>query len=166
MYDLANDYLTAVVAAMETTDAGGPDRYAVVLGDPVFDTLCAQAFVSVPTLTEGNTGPNSPPEATGNRTLRGRLNLVGMTAWAVRCISVQNGNRAVTDEQFGADAKAGYEDGWAIWNYVTRAINVDTLFSGPCSVNHFDGGAAITPSGGLGGWRFTIRVELQGYDPT
>lgn len=166
MYDLADEFLAAVVAAMTTTDTGAPDRSFVSLGEPVFDTLCAQAIVHIPGLSEGATGPGAPPEGLGLRHSRGRVNLVAMTAWAIRCVTIQDGQIPVTDAEFNADAKASYEDGWAIWNYVTRAINNDDLFAGPCGDVHFDGGVAVTPSGGLGGWRFMLRVELNGYDPT
>ena len=166
MYDLAAEFLAAVVAAMATTDAGAPDRSYISLGEPVFDTLCAQAIVHVGGSTEGATGPSSPPEGLGLRHSRGRINLIAMTAWALRCVSIQDGQVPVTDAQFSADAKAGYEDGWAIWNYINRAIDSESLFGGACADVHMDGGLAITPSGGLGGWRFMIRAELSGYDPT
>jgi hypothetical protein len=170
MFDIADQFLQATVAAMTTTPAGPPARATVVLGDPVFDDSCGQAFVSVPALTEGSTNPGTPPEATGRRISRGRVNLVAMTAWAIRCVHVtsglQQGFVPPSDAELAADALQGYEDGWAVWNYITRAVLNDTLFSGPCGIVHFDGGQAVTPSGGLGGWKFTIRVELPGYDPT
>lgn len=165
MYDLATELLAVLVTAMTSTAAGTPNRDFVALGDPVFDTLCAQAIVNIPELGEGTTGSTTPAEATGMRHSRGRVNLVTMNAWALRCVSFQNGNVPVSDAQFDADALAGYEDGWAIWNYVTRLINAGELFSGPCGIVHFDGGIAVTPAGGLGGWRFACRVELGGYNP-
>lgn len=171
MYDLAVDFLAAVVAAMGTTEDGidGLSSY-VTLGEPALALDCDQAIVQMIGLGEGATSPTSPPEATGMRHSRGRLNLVGMRAYALRCSAITRGNNQVIElpsfDELQQVAKIGYEDGWAIWNYVTRAIDRDTLFGGPCSVVHFDGGVPFTPEAGLGGWVFTIRVELQGYDPT
>jgi len=169
MYDLAVDLQSAVVGAMATTPAGAPDRSWVSLGEPAWDTSCAQAAIQVATLSEGGTNPGSPTEETGRRIGRGRVNLVGLVAWAVRCIQASEQNSQVwqppSDEQLSAEALAAYEDGWAIWNWITRANLEGTLFGGPCSIVHFDGGAPVTPAGGLGGWRFALRVELGGYNP-
>ena len=170
MFDLAVDFLDAVVAAMATTEEGiaGLSSY-VTLGQPALASDCDQAIVQVVGLGEGATSPTTPPEATGMRHSRGRLNLVTFTAYALRCSAITRGNGQVVELPSFAElqevAKIGYEDGWAIWNYVTRAIDRGTLFGGPCSVVHFDGGIPFTPEAGLGGWLFTIRVELQGYDP-
>ena len=169
MYDLAVDLRYAVAAAMATTPAGGPEREFISLGEPPWDTGCAQAVVQIPTLSEGSTNPTSPAEETGRRVGRGRVNLVGLVAWAVRCIEASEGNSQVwsppSDDQLSREARAAYEDGWAIWNWITRANLAGELFGGPCSIVHFDGGAPAQPAGGLGGWRFALRVELGGYDP-
>lgn len=171
MYDLAVDLLDAVVAAMATTDTGitGLSSY-VTLGAPALASDCDQAIVQVTTLGEGATSPTTPPEITGMRHLRGRLNLVGLAAYALRCSEITEGNSQVVMLPSFATlqevAKIGYEDGWAIWNWITRAIDAGTLFGGPCSVVRFDGGVPFTPEAGLGGWLFSLRVELQGYDPT
>jgi hypothetical protein len=169
MYDLAEDLRVAVVAAMATTDGGPPDRSFVSLGPPAWETSCSQVAVEVDGLREGATNPTSPPEATGIRFKRGRLNLVGLTAYAVRCVKASQGNsqvyKASRDVQLSAEAKLAYEDGWAIWNWINRSILDGSLFDGPCAIVHFDGGAPIEPAGGLGGWRFGLRVELGGYDP-
>lgn len=170
MYDLATELLAAVIAAMATTDGGAPDRSFVSLGDPPWDTACSYAVVQIPTLTEGQTGPASPPEVTGIRHSRGRVNLVSMSAWAMRCIQASEENTQAfdppDDAQLSLEAKTSYEDGWAVWNYVNRAVNNGALFNGPCTIVHFDAGVAVNPSGGIGGWRFNTRVELAGYDPT
>lgn len=171
MYDLATEFLGAVTAAMATTEEGidGLTSY-VVLGEPALASDCDQAIVQVFGLGEGATGPSTPPEVTGIRHSRGRLNLVGMTAYALRCSPITQTNGGVVQlPSFAAlqqTAKIGYEDGWAIWNLVNRAINSESLFNGPCTVVHFDGGIPFTPQAGLGGWLFKIRVELNGYDPT
>ena len=173
MYDIAVDLLGAVEAAMASTPAGAPDETYVTLGDPAWAAQCSQAVVQIPLLSEGGTNPTSPPEVTGMRHSRGRLNLVSMLAYAMRCAPVTDGNdqylppyQAPGAATLSAIAKAGYEDGWAIWNWVNRAVLNGTLFDGPCSIVHFDGGTPYTPEAGLGGWRFAVKVELGGYDPT
>ena len=168
MYDLAAQLLAVVEAAMATTEGGAPDRAFVSLGTPPWDTPCSYAIVQVDTLTEEATRDTTPAMQTGMRHLRGRVNLVGLTTWAIRCIQTQEQNAQnyapPSDAQLSAEAKTGYEDGWVIWNYVNRAINAG-LFDGPCTAVHFDQGVPVTPEGGLGGWRFSCRVELGGYDP-
>jgi len=169
MYDLAVSLRDVIAQAMATTVGGPPDREYISLGEPAWDTMCSYAVVQVPTLTEGQTGPGQPPEQIGMRHFRGRVNLVGLTGYAIRCVQVSDDNQQVfsvpSDAQLDLEAQTAYEDGWAVWNLITRLLNDDLLFSGPCGIVHFDGGQAVTPSGGLGGWRFTLRVELGGYDP-
>ena len=173
MWDLAVDLTNAVALAMATTPAGGPLETYQTLGAPAFLDGCAQACVEIPLLSEGVTNPLAPPESTGMRHQRGRLNLVSMVAYAIRCIEVTDGNNQMLPPFQGpsaatmtAAAKAAYEDGWAIWNWVNHAIRNGMLFNGPCAVVHFDGGIPYAPEAGLGGWRFAVKVELDGYDPT
>lgn len=169
MYDLADSYLQAIVAAMTTTDAGAPDRAFIAPDVPVFETYCSQAAVYVPSLTEETTGPLSPSGQVGQRFHRGRVNLIGMVGYAVRCADISEGNQQVYQPPFdatlNAQAKAVYEDGWAIWNYITALLRADLLFRGPCGITHFDQGKPITTAGGKIGWQFAIRVELDGYVP-
>ena len=170
MYDLAVDFLDAVVNAMATTHAGIADLTSyVTLGEPALASDCDQAIVQITGLGEGATNPTTPPEVTGIRHSRGRLNLVGMAAYALRCSAITEGNAQVVQLPSFATlqetAKIGYEDGWAIWNWINRAINSQSLFDGPCTVVHFDGGIPFTPEAGLGGWMFRIHVELNGYNP-
>lgn len=170
MYDLAEDLLLAVVAAMGTTEAGAPDRYFVSAGIPTFETECAQAAVQVVTLTEEQTRDLTPAMQTGFRHIRGRVNLVGLIAYTVRCAEASEGNQQVYQPPFDAtlsnQAKAVYEDGWAIWNHVRSRINEGLLFGGPCSDVHFDVGTPMANQGGQVGWQFTCRVELGGYVPS
>lgn len=169
MYELAESYLHAIVAAMTTTDAGAPDRAFVATDTPVFEGYCAQAAVYIPTLTEEVTGPLAPSGQVGQRFHRGRVNLVAMTGYAVRCADISEGNQQgyqpPFDATLNAQARAIYQDGWAIWNYVTTLLRDDLLFSGPCGITHFDQGKPLTTAGGQIGWQFAIRVELNGYVP-
>lgn len=170
MYQIAEDFLNAIVDAMATTDAGTPDRSFVAPSQPVFETNCAQAAVQVLSLTEEGTRDTSPAMQPGLRHARGRVNLVGMVGYAIRCADISEGNQNVYQPLFDAtlsgQAKAVYQDGWAIWNYVTAAIRANILFQGPCGDVHFDGGVPMTAQGGLVGWQFTVRAELAGYPIT
>lgn len=173
MYLLAIELADAVAAAMATTAAGAPDATYVTLGSPAFAAQCSQAVVGDVTLGEGNTNPTTPPESVGMRHKRGRVNKVGMIAYAMRCVPVTDGNdqylpqfTAPSPGTESAIALAAYEDGWAVWNYVNRAIREGLLFNGPCVIADMVGGVPYAPEAGLGGWRFACRVELDGYNPT
>ncbi len=168
MADLATSYLDAIVAAMGSTAAGAPDRAFVAPGQPAFETQCNQAAVYIPQLTEGSTIPTQPPEIIGQRSRYGRVILVGMTGYAVRCAAVsesQNGYEPLSDATLTAQALAVYEDGWAVWNWLTQLIRNDLLFGGSCGIQHFDRGSPYATEGGLAGWQFQIRVQLDGYKP-
>ena len=170
MFDLAEDLLTAVAEAMATTAAGAPVQSYVSLGAPAWETLCSKAVVQVLSLTEEQTRDTSPAMQPDLRHFRGRVNLIGMVAYAMRCVKVSGSGQGYTPVNpavLTAEAKASYEDGWAVWNHVTRQINDGTLFpnGGPCYDAHFDAGVPYTPAGGLGGWQFTLRAELGGYTP-
>lgn len=135
LYDLAYAYLQATVAAMTSTAAGAPQR-AYVYPDqaPEFYTECSQACVSVPALLEEQTSPLTPAPVTGRRFHNGRVNLVTMTAYAIRCVAVSEGNgqpfRPLKDATLNAQALAMYEDGWALWQTVTKLLQEDDLFAG------------------------------------
>jgi hypothetical protein len=168
MYDLASGYLEAIVAAMDSTDTGAPQRAFVAPGQPVFETQCDQAAVYVPSLSDGATTPTQPPEITGQRSRYGRVNLVGLTGYAIRCAAVSgspNMYEALSDSTLSVQAKAVYEDGWAIWNWVNQLIRNDLLFGGTCGIAHFDRGSPYLTEGGLTGWQFQMRVQLDGYKP-
>lgn len=170
MADLAGAYLQAVVAAMTSTPAGAPDR-AYVYPDqaPEFYTECSQAVVSIPALIEEQTSPLSPAPVTGQRFRYGRLNLVTMTGYAIRCVDVSEGNlepfQPLSDATLNAQSRAMYEDGWALWQTVTELLRTGLLFGGLCSIVHFDLGRPVRPLGGLAGWSLTLRAELAGYVP-
>ncbi len=170
LYELAVDLLDAVVSAMATTTAGTPALSYVSLGEPAFGPeSCDQAIVQVQGLTEGQAGVSIPPEITGQRSRYGRINEASMVAYAVRCLPVSQGNNQIyaplTVVEYDAMSKQAYEDGWAVWNWVNRAVRAGTLFGGQCGITHFTGGTSYTPEAGLGGWRFNVRVALDGYDP-
>lgn len=168
MFDLATSFLDAIVAAMDSTEAGPPDRAFVAPGVPTFETECNQAAVYVPSLTEGSTSPTQPAEITGQRSRYGRLNEVGLTGYAIRCAQVSEAPSMyspLSDGTLDSQAKAVYEDGWAIWNWVNQLIRAGKLFEGVCGITHFDRGSPYATEGGLAGWMFQIRVVLNGYKP-
>jgi hypothetical protein len=168
MYDLATAYLDAIVAAMDSTDTGPPDRAFVAPGQPTFETQCDQAAVWIPNLTEGATSPTQPSEITGQRSRYGRVNLVALTGYAIRCASVSENTQIyepLTDTTLNSQARAVYQDGWSVWNWITQLIRTQQLFGGTCGIQHFDRGSPYQTEGGLAGWQFQLRVQLDGYKP-
>lgn len=160
LFDLAEEFLAAGLDALETTEAGPPALSYISPGIPTFDYLCDTLCVYGATLTEGSTSPLNPPESTGFRHKRGRINLAGLTIVSARCgITKDNPSGA----ELTAAAKKSLEDGWAIWNVLTQRIKNDDLFGGACSDVHFDPGLSLTPQAGLVLWQMTIRVEIGGY---
>lgn len=170
LYQIAYQFLQAVVAAMTSTDAGAPARaYVYPDQSPEFYTECSQAAVSVPGLDEGGTSPTTPTEVTARRFHFGRINYVAMTGYAVRCVSFSEGDQEpfqpLSDATLNAQARAMQQDGWALWQTVTKLLQDDLLFEGLCSNTHFDLGRPVRPLGGLAGWSFTIKTQLSGYIP-
>ena len=171
LYDLATELLEAIVAAMATTEAGAPPMQYIALGAPAFGPeSCDQAVVGEIALSEGNTSPTQPSEITGQRFRYGRLNVANMTAYAMRCMFVSQQNQVpyagLTVADLDAASSQGYQDMWAIWNYVNYAIRNGTLFGGTCSIVHFRAAPSYTPEAGLGGSKFTVGIQLDGYDAT
>ena len=171
LYSLAQELLAAVTAAMATTDAGAPPMSYIAVGEPAFGPeSCDQAIVTINTITEGQTGPTTPPEITGQRFRYGRLNEATMTAYAIRCMLVSQQNQVpyagLTVTDLDAASSQAYQDMWAIWNYINYAIRNGTLFNGTCTIAHFNASTSYTPEAGLGGSRFNLRVQLDGYDAT
>lgn len=160
LFDLAVDFLAACDTALGTTAAGAPSMTYISPGVPTFDYTCDTLAVYVPSLTEESTSPLNPSPSTGWRHRRGRINLAALTVVSARCGIT---NTAPTAIQLTAAAKKNYEDGWAIWNVVTQQIKAGTLFGGPCSDVHYDGGLSLTPQAGLVLWQMTVRVEIGGY---
>ncbi len=164
LFDLAEEFLAAAEAALETTDAGAPAITYISPGIPTFDYLCDTLCVYGATLTEDSTSPLNPPPSTGWRHRRGRINLAGLTVVSARCgVTDASSSASVMAANLTAASRKSLEDGWAIWNVVTQKIKNDDLFGGACTDVHYDGGLVLTPQAGLVLWQMTLRIEIGGY---
>lgn len=171
MFDLADLFKQAIEAAMTSTTAGAPQRaYVYPDASPEFYTECSQAVVCIPALTEEQTSPVAPVAVTGRRFHFGRMNLVTLNGYAIRCVAVSEGNqqqfRPLSDATLNTQSRIMYEDGWALWETMTELLKPpESIMGGICSDVHFDLGRPVRPLGGLAGWSMTLRAWLQGYVP-
>lgn len=160
--DRAGELLQAVVDALDTTPARAPADRFVSPGTPAFDCC---PFVCVQTLTLGlaDTAPLQPPLQPAQRAQLGNVNLATLVAYIVRCVPVpDDGGNPPSAAALTAAGTTMNADGWAVWNHLKKAVAGQTLFAGCRSFVYFDGGIALDPAGGCGGWTFTVRLEIAG----
>ena len=158
-YELSQAFLQVCEDSLATTAGGIPDLSYVYPVRPPMD--CAALIVFMDTIAEETTSPLSPPVATGRRTVYGRINLIYLTVWVLRCAPRVNDNGSIDLSEIAAVTQVVQQDGWAIWNGVYDAIR-DGRFKDECSDVHFQSARAIREQGGCMGWEFTIRCELDG----
>ena len=162
-YVLSNQFLALCADLLATTAGGTPDLAYVYPVRPPID-CCPALIVFMERLTEEQTSPLTPPAATGHRAAFGRLNLVTLTVWALRCSPRVNDDGSVNLLNVLTSAQEVQQDGWALWNGIYRAIrNGD--FKDLCADVHFGDARPIAEQGGCCGWSFSIRAELDGYSP-
>jgi hypothetical protein len=159
-YLLSQSFLGVCETALGTTVGGVPDLSYVYPSEPPID-CCPALIVFMAALTEETTSPISPPASTGHRASYGRLNLVTLTAWALRCSPRVNENGTIDVSEIERVAQEVQQDGWAMWNGIYKAIN-DGSFLDICSDAHFDRAVPIKDQGNCVGWSMTIRAELGG----
>ena len=159
-YELSLAYQQVCETALATTVGGVPDLSYIYPVEPVMD-CCDALIVFMAALTEETTSPISPPASTGHRASYGRLNLVTLTAWILRCAPPVNENGSIELTEIERVAQEVQQDGWAMWNGIYKAIN-DSTFLDICTAVHFDRSAPIKEQGGCLGWSATIRAELGG----
>ena len=159
--DLADAFLTVCETALATTASGIPDPSYVYPTEPVID-CCPSLIVWVSGLSEESTSPLSPAAASGHRAAFGRVNLVGLVVWALRCAPEENKDGSVDLLEIGRAAVEVQEDGWALWNGIYRAL-IDGTFEGLCNTVHFDRAVPMREQGGCVGWEFRLRAELDGF---
>jgi hypothetical protein len=157
---LSQAYLTVCENALATTVGGIPAVTYVYPSRPPVD-CCPALVVWMGSLSEETTSPISPPASTGHRASYGRLNLVTLTAWALRCSPPANDDGSVSLVEIDRVAQETQQDGWALWNHIYAAIN-DGTFLDICTAVHFDRAAALEERGNCLGWSMTIRAELGG----
>lgn len=159
-FALSEAFLEVCETALDTTAGGRPDLSYIYPVVPPVD-CCPALIVFMGSLTEETTSPFSPPAATGHRASYGRLNLVGLTAWALRCSPEPNANGSVDVDRILEVAQQVQQDGWAMWNGIYKAIN-DATFLDICTAVHFDRALPLKDAGGCLGWSMSIRAELGG----
>lgn len=160
LYDFSQSVLTVARACLATTQAGTPAVYYVSPGtQPAFD-CCPALIVTVAGLSEEGTSPLEVT-ATGHRAAFGRLNLVTVVVWALRCAPEMDNKGNVLTANIEAVAEAVQEDAWALWCGFYHAV-INGTWEGKCEDVHFDRGLPIQEQGGCVGWAFTMRAQLDG----
>lgn len=170
LFDLAEEFLDACVAAIATESLGGPIGYAAVsTGLPAFDCVPA-IFVHAGGPSMADTLPLNPSMQPMERVgVQGFVNLITMTCTVLRCVPVteQTGQTVIlpSADSITDAAKVTYADLWAIWNYCRTQYRAGLLFPSPSGRREFiyDPAVPVKTSGGAGGWEIQVRVQLGGY---
>ncbi len=157
---LSNAFLQVCEDALDTTVGGVPEVSYVYPVRPPVD-CCPALVVWMGGLSEETTSPISPPAASGHRASYGRLNLVTLTVWALRCAPPTNDDGSISLSEIALVAQEVQQDGWALYNGIYKAVN-DGTFLDICSDCHFDRAVPVEEAGGCCGWQMTIRAELGG----
>ena len=162
-YLLSQQFLGVCETALAATTDGAPVLSYVYPVEPVID-CCPALIVFLSGLTEETTSPLTPPAATGLRAAFGRLNLLTLNAWILRCAPRTNADGSVDVVEIERVAEQVQQDAWALWNGIYRAVREGT-FEDTCSDVHYGPSRPIREQGGCLGWAFTIRAELGGFAP-
>lgn len=159
-YELSQSFLNVCETALATTAGGIPNpSYIYPVAPPV--DCCPALIVWMSGLGEETTSPFSPPAATGHRASYGRLNLVGLTVWALRCAPRVNADGSIDLAEIAEISQIVQQDGWALWCGIYDAIR-DERFRDLCTAVHFDRARPVREAGGCLGWEMSIRAELGG----
>ncbi len=162
LFTQAQALLAASIQALDTIPilspglGGAPERAYVAPGLPALD-CCPQLTVDVRGVSED--GP--PFSGSGQKPRYGaRKNQVLLVATIVRCYptEVPPDSTEMQDAAEQVDA-----DGWALWNYLYNLVRSGDLFR-LCADTRPEL-RQLAPSGGCAGWTFSIRVEIEGYEP-
>ena len=169
LYDMAVDLLGHAVAALATTPSGAPARQFVSVGDPAYD-CCPLVSVHV---RAGDRAPYGPAQSAGDSLHRSRtttVNLFSFTVTTLRCVPVMQGGAggimSPTPADLSASASEVYQDGWVLWNTLSRDLRAGTLWTG-YPVRELELGPIVpaNTSGGCGGWLLLLTAALDGYVP-
>lgn len=164
---MAQEWLAVCSAALATTPGGAPTRAFISPGPPAWD--CAnQLSIHIGGPAAADTYPLMPVLQPGHRiAILSQLDLITLTATILRCAPLpdQRGNPP-TVSQIDAVAVIVNADLWAIWNFTRFGKATNTLF-GPKERELFmEPAVALNQMGGISGWQFSIRVQLDGYRPS
>lgn len=157
--------LEASIAALDEIPSfspalvGAPERTFISNGQPAFDCDFL-AVASAPT-REAPTQPLEMGASTRHQQFFWKY-YVGWTIWIVRCFGTAD--VIPTPSELTAISEQTYADMWALWNYLHNmaANRSDPLFT-ICGGVYFDTIAPITPQGGMYGWQFSLRAEMEGF---
>lgn len=162
LFTQAQALLAASVQALNTIPilspglGGAPERAYVAPGLPALD-CCPQLTVDVRGVSED--GP--PFTGSGQKPRYGaRKNQVLLVVTVVRCYPTEI---PPDPTEMQATAEQVDADGWALWNYLYNLVRSGDLFR-LCADTRPEL-RQLAPSGGCSGWTFSIRVEVEGYEP-
>lgn len=165
LFDLAQQYLDAVVLALADTPGGAPSVSYVSPGLPAFD--CDQVTVHVGGPIIAPTTPPGGALGIDHRVTVAEVDLIRMTAIVIRCCPVfdDDGNPPPAADQTAA-ARQTTSDVWAVWAHVKDDVRNKTLFgSANCREFSFEPAIPVNIEGGLCGWQIPMHVQLDGYRP-
>lgn len=167
LHDFALELLQSCADALDTTDAGAPDRQFVSPGLPVID-CCSMLAVFTSSLLDGPTSPGSPPMVTGHRSTFMKQPTAIFTVLVARCVPVGEGNannyRPPSVAQLNAVSEITDQDIWVIYNYLNWKMREGDSFLGKCQAEWIYPATPLDPSGGCGGWTIPIQVAMNGYN--
>lgn len=159
---LLQDLLNVAATALAPTTRGTPEIQYLSPGLPPMDFGCDSLIAFAGGIAEETTTPIAPLPATGHRFARARVNLPTIAVIVSRCWTVEP---PVTEDQIPlltTDGLQHCQDGWALWNGITQALRDGDLLGGRCDLAHFQPLQPRDPAGGLFGWTFSLRVNLDG----
>lgn len=166
---VALDFLNAAAAALDTiptytgleTLKAAPERRFLSPGKPIPD--CDQLTVHVARVTEDATRPTGIAVGTRHKQ-EFRVNLVAFVVTLYRCVPKIGSDLKAprVDAQEAADAQLN-ADAWALWNHIWNGLRSGELLP-RCRLVYMDALDALENAGGYGGWRLTIRAQVEGYE--
>lgn len=117
IYDIAEHIKECVMAWLEITTKGLPERACVISGDLAWDDCeCGQLTVAIN--TEYEASATSTPRATtttsGRRACGPPLYTVNYTVTILRCVPIGTDTAPPTCEELEDFAKAATEDAWSV----------------------------------------------------
>lgn len=154
-------------AALADTPGGQPECAYVAEGPPAWDVCpCLTVYAGGPQVAD--TFPLQPSlNPTHRVALWGEVDMVTLTATILRCSPVIGDDGLLpTPAAHAAAAQQTSADLWAIWNHLKQAHRDETLFPPKRREFALDPAVAVNPQGGCAGWQISLRVRLDGYDPT
>jgi hypothetical protein len=163
LHTSATELLDAAEAALDLTAAGAPARVFVSEGPPSFDCTADQLTVHAAFLGEF---PTFAGLAVFDEGFRGhtRPAVIGPTliVTSLRCVAMPGpAGQPPSVTAIQASAQVLLEDAWALWNHITEARVLGDIGE-LCKAVFRDGGVPIVNQGGVGGWQFTYRLEMNG----